>query len=354
MINTEKMGHINTSNESASFFDLAVKLLDNLPQRSQEVVKKRYGLIGEKSQTLEKIGQDYNITRERVRQIIADAIKKISKKKEKDIFFKEAEEKIILAINKNSGIIKEERILDQLGQGDSREANSVKFFADCSDKIAIIEEKGLIKKSWAVSKSVLPKVREISSLAENILNKEKKSLTGGEIAEKIIYQAKNLAADEALHYLEVLSGIEKNKFGRWGISSWMEINPKGTRERIYLVLKEEKKPLHFTQIAKLIDKFGLGKRKSHPQTVHNELIKDDRFVLIGRGIYALREWGYKQGTIKDVLTDILRRNAKALAKEDIISEVAKVRQVKKATIMINLNNKEQFIRTDGKYSLKEK
>ena len=120
-----------------------------------------------------------------------------------------------------------------------------------------------------------------------------------------------------------------------------------------MVLKESKKPLHFKEIAKLIDQYKLSDKKAHPQTVHNELIKDDKFVLIGRGIYALQEWGYKRGTIKEVLKDILKNSKKPLTKEEIFSEVLKLRKVKKATVMINLNNPNLFKKIGNTYTLKK-
>ncbi|RPI53593.1 MAG: hypothetical protein EHM49_04165, partial [Deltaproteobacteria bacterium] len=173
-----------------------------------------------------------------------------------------------------------------------------------------------------------------------------------EISRKITSKVEGLERERILAYLNVLASIKKNKFGKWGKAHWTEVNPKGTREKIYLVLKEKKKPLHFTEIAALIDKYNLGKKKAHPQTVHNELIKDSRFVLIGRGIYAMREWGYQEGTIKDVLIDILKKKARPMDKEDIIKEVLKARKVKKTTIMINLNNPKFFKKVDGHYSVK--
>jgi DNA-directed RNA polymerase delta subunit len=149
----------------------------------------------------------------------------------------------------------------------------------------------------------------------------------------------------------VATGIKKNPFGKWGISHWKEINPKGTREKVYLVLKEKKEPLHFTQIAELIDKYKLSKKRAHPQTVHNELIKDEKFILIGRGTYALREWGYFSGTVREVLKSILSQSRKPLTKEEILTQVTKMRKVKKATIMINLNNPKFFCKQENFYTL---
>ena len=51
--------------------------------------------------------------------------------------------------------------------------------------------------------------------------------------------------------------------------------------------------MHFKEVAEAISKtFG---KKTHYATCHNELIKDSRFVLVGRGMYALAEWGYQAG-----------------------------------------------------------
>jgi hypothetical protein len=53
------------------------KYLSRVTPREQDILIKRYGLNGEKPMTLALIGQKYNISRERVRQIEARAIKKI-------------------------------------------------------------------------------------------------------------------------------------------------------------------------------------------------------------------------------------------------------------------------------------
>lgn len=334
------------------FSVLTDKLLSDLPERSREIVKKRFGLLGNKKETLEKIGSSYGVTRERVRQIIAEAIKRVSQKKEDDNF-KKAEEKIISTIGESNGIIKETEVLEKLAAGNAGERNSISFLAACSKKIAITEEKGSIKKSWLLSDESLKRVKEIEVIAREIFQKERRPLTSKEIAEKIIASKRDLDERQVVNYLGVLSAIEKNIFGKWGLSCWSDINPKGTGERIYLVLKEKNNPLHFSEIARLIDEYGLSKKKAHPQTVHNELIKDERFVLIGRGIYALKEWGYARGTVKEVLEDILRKSGRALSREEILEKVFKIRRIKKSTILINLNNCKIFLREGNFYTIKK-
>ena len=95
----------------------------------------------------------------------------------------------------------------------------------------------------------------------------------------------------------------------------------------------------------------LFKRKAHIATTHNELIKDKRFVLVGRGLYALAEWGYSAGVVKDVLRDILEKHG-PLTREEIIDKVRKERYVKDNTIIVNLQDPNLFKRlSNGAYML---
>jgi len=111
-----------------------------------------------------------------------------------------------------------------------------------------------------------------------------------------------------------------------------------------LVFKKHGKPLHFTEVATLIDKlaYNLPNKKTYPQTVHNELIKDGRFVLVGRGTYALAEWGYVPGTIKDIITKVLNEKNMPIHKDEIVEKVLAQRLVAKNTVLMNLNNKKNF------------
>lgn len=350
----EKVKHpniVSVWNKKPSFLNLADNLLLGLSARSREIIRKRFGLSGEYGETLEKIGRDYGITRERVRQIISEALNNISAKSGQENFL-EAEGRIIFTIERNDGIIKASDIVEKFNSSRPKEANAIRFFAVCSKKIFEIGEKGFFEKAWVISKDIAQNVKEVITRAEKIIQEEKKLSTDQEIFDKLSFLKVRVSKSEALNFLRTSSRVKKNKFEKWGLIGWMEVNPKGTREKVHLILKEKKTPLHFTEIAALIDKFQLGKRKAHPQTVHNELIKDERFVLIGRGIYALKEWGYFAGTIKDVIKNILDKKDHGLTKEEIIKKVLKVRRVKKTTIMINLNNRKFFEKKRELYTVK--
>ena len=154
--------------------------------------------------------------------------------------------------------------------------------------------------------------------------------------------------------LSISRELSKNVFGEIGLVSWAEIKPKGVRDKAYLILKKEKQPKHFSEIAKLINDTGFSSKKANVQTVHNELIKDSRFVLVGRGMYGLSDWGYKPGTVKDVLVDVLRGSNKPLAKAELVAKVMNARMVKENTILLNLQDSKVFSKKeDGTYALRK-
>ena len=145
-----------------------------------------------------------------------------------------------------------------------------------------------------------------------------------------------------LNYLVLTIEIEKNVFGQWGLSLWKEVRPKDVGDKAYLVMKHHKKPEHYSAITDMINKARFDNRMAYKETVHNELIKDQRFILIGRGIYALSEWGYKSGVVADVISEILKQTGQPMSREKIIEEVLKRRIVKKNTILVGLSNKKFF------------
>ncbi|TSC67891.1 MAG: hypothetical protein G01um101472_278 [Parcubacteria group bacterium Gr01-1014_72] len=113
------------------------------------------------------------------------------------------------------------------------------------------------------------------------------------------------------------------------------------------MLRKHGSPIHFREVAKSIEKlFG---KKAHVATTHNELIKDPRFVLVGRGLYALSEWGYMSGVVRDVIRQILEKNG-PLKKDEVVNKVLKERYVKENTILVNLNNPKFFKKDkEGRY-----
>jgi hypothetical protein len=154
--------------------------------------------------------------------------------------------------------------------------------------------------------------------------------------------------------LSVSRNIVRTPFKEWGLRGWPEATPRGVGDKAYIVLKRSGKPLHFSDIAKKANEAGFDQRKAHPQTVHNELIRDPRFVLVGRGLYALKEWGYEPGTVADVIQRILQNEGKPISREELTDRVLKERMVRKNTVLLALQNADRFEKTpDGNYQVRK-
>ena len=334
------------------FSDSLKQLIADLPGRSQEIILNRYGIFIPKKMTLEEIGNKHRITRERVRQVIREVFKKVRDKKEHPVFV-QIQEKITLALRSNSGIMEESQIISALGKGNTSEEAAARFFLECLEDILGSETENELKFSYTLKDFEFDHWKNVKNAAIETLKTHKKPLPFDVLFEHASKTKNlNISKETFSHFLQVAEELGKNTFEKWGITEWKDISPKGTREKAYLIIKEFGKPLHFREIAKKIDQNRLNKKKTHPQTVHNELIKDNNFVLVGRGIYALTEWGYKAGTVKDVIEEIIKNSEKPLTREDIIKKVLEVRQVKESTIVINLNN--YFSKSkNGTYSIKK-
>ena len=54
-----------------------MEVLDTLTPREEKVLRLRFGLDDGKARTLEEVGREFNVTRERIRQIEAKALRKL-------------------------------------------------------------------------------------------------------------------------------------------------------------------------------------------------------------------------------------------------------------------------------------
>jgi hypothetical protein len=330
------------------------KFFDSLLPKQKEVIERRFGLKEKEPETLEKIGQDFGVSRERIRQIQDSALIKIKKLAIKEIkVFNYLQE----YLKEYGGLRREENLLFDLGR--EKFKNYIYFLLHLEDSFERKKEDEEFYTLWFMGKGAIDKASKVINFLENYLAREEKPFSFEElliIANRNSSVSKDLSKKSFYSFLEVTKKISQGPFGDYGLTTWVEITPRGIKDKAYLVLKREKTSLHFRKITDLINYIFLAKnrleRPALPQTVHNELIKDKRFVLVGRGIYALREWGFEEGTVKDLLVKILRKNKKGLLKDEILREVKKQRLVKETTILLNLSDKNLFEKTkEGKYRL---
>jgi len=333
---------------------LTSDLLAELPDRVHEVLQKRYGLNsnGEKF-TLETIGQAQGVTRERVRQIENFGLKSVQKT---DAYQKHYELFMDLrrAINElGGGLIAEQVLLRELSI-DPVIHNHLYFLLLTGDMFYKSKENSHYVKRWYTEREVMESVEVAlqnvrDSLQPDDLVSEK------EIIDRL--QSELLEASSANEYNEAVlrrwlllsKKIDRNAIGDWGHADSPHIRIRGVRDYAYLTVKRHGSPMHFREVAKAIEEtFG---HKAHAPTTHNELIKDNRFVLVGRGLYALVEWGYVGGLVKEVIQNILE-NEGPLSREEIILKVRKERYVKSGTIVVNLQDTNLFKRlANGTYTV---
>lgn len=324
--------------KSFSFFAVLSSFSEFFSPRMKDMVWARFALSGGRVKTLEEIGKSYGITRERVRQILAGAFSAVKQRRE-DPRFGEIALRIEEALRGSSGILSVEGLFSQLAGGSKKEHGALAFFLECLKSVKEEKETDRRVRVFVISGFPYDEWDNAHDTAYKILADSGQALDETEFFALAKKAGVSVGRKTFFDYLAVSSTIGKNVFYRWGLLASNEIRPRGTREKAYLILKMHGSPLHFKDIASRIDKMGLQRngRTTHPQTVHNELIKDKKFVLIGRGLYALSEWGYKRGTVREVLGDILKKNGSPMKREEILDRVFRVRHVKRSTVIINLN-----------------
>lgn len=334
------------------------KLLGILSPRQREVLEKRFGLKDSKVMTLEALGKIYGVTRERVRQIEAGAIKELNFLIKEGVlthFLSKVSEHL-----KNLGGVRRETLLLadlQMLLGESSSItfdNKIKFLLSLSGTVKYFTEDKEFYSYWYLDNQNKKKAVDFINKLIKFLENKKSTVVSQNNIDQVFTEAikpSNFKDLVALNYLSISKKFHINQYGDFGLSHWPEINPKTVRDWAHLVLKKQNKPVHFMEIAKLINGVRGGAKVANPQTVHNELIKDSRFVLVGRGIYGLKDFGLIAGTTKEVMKRLLKEHGPMTPKE-LLALVLKERVLKKNTIFVNLQNRKHFKRLDnGRYTV---
>jgi hypothetical protein len=334
--------------EKNNLVDIIDNLILKLNEKEKRSITGRFGLTGRK-ETLSLIGKDLALSRERIRQIEKNSLKKLRLDFNKN--YKSKIDEILNLFEKNGGIV----INDHIGHDFIKIAGNYKFAKNYLKlafsiiaEIEYIDENSDLLSGWRIGRISREKIistnkKIIEYLKDIELPKEFSALRAEVVG--IDKEPKEFIKSSIL----LSAKIVEAKNGMIGLKSWPSVNPRNVRDKIYYVLKTGSKPIHFKNITEEIAKLKFDHKKVVQATVHNELIADKRFVLIGRGIYALREWGYSDGTVFDVIKNILSNSKKSMSIGEIISLVNKSRKVKKNTILINLQTNKIFKKVDGGY-----
>lgn len=311
-------------------------------EREREIVARRFGLFDRK-ETLEQIGELLGITRERVRQLEKSVIARLKAAAEQgDLSHVQEAEEVFLSHLRQRGEAARVSDLSKLvtAENSRTDQSRVAFLASLSPRLVVIEDNDHYH--HAVGASDVRDEKAIKSTITQLVDAIKKLGEPSDIG--VIAKAIGLPDNAQAQALASIAKDLASLNGRWGLIKWPMVNPKNIRDKIYVILKEHGKHMHFNDIAKAIKASDFKRKDVTTQAIHNELIKDKRFVLIGRGIYALKEWGYKKGTVADIISEVLREAGEPLHRDEIVKRVLKSRFVKETTILLNLQGKAQFKR----------
>ncbi len=313
--------------------------------REKEIIARRFGLTGNK-ETLEQIGEMLSITRERVRQLEKAILIRLQiSAEENQIPELAAAEKILIRnLTEMGRVAKLSDLANKVYGRNSTapERTGIYFIATFSKSLTVIEENDKYNAAVGIaeygdSATIRAKVDEIVK----VIKDNKVPITLDELDNKLNYEH-----PDHIRAIASISKLLATLNGTWGLAKWPAVNPKNIRDKIFVILEAKHEPMHFSDIAKEIKESNFKRKNVTIQAIHNELIKDPRFVLIGRGIYALSTWGYKKGTIADIIRSILEKAGEPLTREEIVKQVLRVRKVKETTILLNLQNKEVFKKVD--------
>ena len=313
--------------------------------REKEIISRRFGLNGNK-ETLEQIDEMLSITRERVRQLEKAILIRLQISAEENQIpeLAPAEKLLIRNLTEMGRVARLDNLADKVygRTTTASEKTGIYFIATFSKSLTIVEDNDKYNAAIGISEyGDSKKIRERVDEIVKVIKENKQPMTLEELDSKLNYEhpdhIKAVASISKL--LATLNGV-------WGLAKWPSVNPKNIRDKIYVILETKKEPMHFSDIAKEIRESNFKRKNVTVQAIHNELIKDPRFVLIGRGIYALSSWGYKKGTISDIIVRILEKSEKPMTREEIVKHVLHVRKVKETTILLNLQNKKLFKKVD--------
>ncbi|MFH1225803.1 MAG: sigma factor-like helix-turn-helix DNA-binding protein [bacterium] len=357
--------------------EIIINALKTLNAKERDIVTRRFGLLGKNRETLEEIGQSYQVTRERIRQIERGGIKKLKNLDsvhKPDSPVQKVEDLIARFLEDFGGAMSEDHLLDSiLFNGGDHEQNrqGLLFILSelASNKLQRVSEDDYFEPGWRLDLVSEPLLKELADEMVKILEKENQPLAEDILIEKLlghtpwqekkqqlpIYGEVDAEMDQKIIYafLNLVKKLQKNIFDEWGLNSWRTVAPKKINDKIYLILKQQNQPLHFSKISELINQANFDDKIAYPATVHNELILDPQYVLVGRGVYALAEWGYEPGTVSEVIANLLKKQG-SLDKPAIIEIVLKKRLVSANTINLALTNRQRFKKlADGKYALME-
>lgn len=358
--------------ESGTVHAAARELLALLPERAQRILTERFGLRNGRPKTLVDIGKREEVSRERIRQIVEGALHTLRADVPLKGTARGRAHSILLSLCASfGGVAAEETLLASIGSGEAKDRSVLRFLLSSFPDFSEAQETQRTWPHWITTlgtarsegehespNSSMPvelSLEAVLEAGERILEREGTLVPDPRYVDELRRVLGIPVTDVVLRsFLAVSKRIVRNPFGDFGLRSWRAAVPRSVGDKAYLVLKAHGTPLHFRAVAEEINRLRFDRKHALAETVHNDLIRDPRFVLVGRGLYALREWGFTPGHVSEVIVRLLKEAHRPLPKSEIVAEVLKQRFVKRNTVLLCLLNRSLFRPLpDGVYALAE-
>lgn len=332
--------------------EVVAQLLRLLSPKERFVIERRYNLDHTKRATLEEIGKHFKVTRERIRQIEKSALQKLRR----NVFTTPLSSLYTIAtevIVEHGGVMRQDLFFNELIQrimnGGTADVDSLSLAFELDSAYTVVGNTIKLHPYIRLQHISDDAINEVCETATRLLEEKGDVAPKQDFVREIfgMYQSRSNISpafiESSLHLDKNIKVLPEG----YGLFSWRHIHPRTLRDKIFFILRTNRKPMHFVDIANRIIELHFDTKRVNLQAVHNELIRCGDFVLIGRGIYALKEWGYQSGTVMDVIESILRQHGE-MEQEDIVKAVLERRQVKRITILLALKNSDKFVRTGRK------
>lgn len=346
MANTNFTYNSKLSPQQLELHDLVQHLLIVLSDKEKYIIQNRFALEKKRKMTLEEIGLHFGVTRERIRQIEKSALRKLERNA-KNTNIRILTEFAKALLEKEGGVVRDSHfkalLMKILPNITELELQDLHLALNLDQNIQFESNTLKFHPYWTLNAFNASLVKRVGSQSLQILKKAKHVMSPEEITKKINEKLDHKLSQSTL--INILRVNKECKFTKEGVGlySWRHIHPRTLKDKINFIFQREKKPLHFKKITELIKNSQFDDKKINVQAVHNELIRNEDFVLIGRGIYAHKDWGFQAGTVADVILNILS-DGKVRTREEITKAVLEQRHVKSITIYLNLKNKPDFAR----------
>lgn len=162
-------------------------LLGCLKERPREILERRFGLSGQDPMVLGKIGDEFNVTRERIRQIESDSFKKL-REAQKNKNFNRIESAALQTIKEAGGFCEKKELKKQIKKNvTQKQRNQLMFILNSSKKIKFKKGKLNMKGFWFASEDdrIDADVASVHDYIVKYIKEEKRPVTFSRILKKV-------------------------------------------------------------------------------------------------------------------------------------------------------------------------